>query len=33
VVRTAETLARLRRMTVEELDVLVTANFARMFGE
>jgi TatD DNase family protein len=32
VVRTAETLADLRRMSPGELDVLVTANFDRVFG-
>jgi TatD DNase family protein len=32
VVRTAETLAELRQMTLGELDALVTANFARVFG-
>jgi TatD DNase family protein len=32
VVRTAETLAELRRVAPFELDALVTANFARVFG-
>ncbi len=32
VVRTAETLAGLRHMTLPELDAAVTANFARVFG-
>jgi TatD DNase family protein len=32
VVRTAETLAELRRVSTGELDALVTANFARVFG-
>lgn len=32
VARTAETLAGLRQMTLPELDALVTANFARVFG-
>ena len=32
VVRTAETLAGLRQMTLPELDAAVTANFARVFG-
>jgi TatD DNase family protein len=32
VVRTAETLAGLRRLALDELDALVVANFARLFG-